>query len=312
MTRRSLARSVATGLLVEVRPCIYAVHTMTVTDPVLRHRNAVIESQLGRGPGWAAARRSAAVVMRLPLIGQPPTTPQLARDAGEAQSHGGDRHARVTTLPRQQRVHYDGVLLTSPARSVADIARAESFRNAVVTADGALRRGVEGKAFAVVLGEMRRWPGVGQARAALAFADGRAESPGESLARVALHAHRLPAAEPQVEIWRYGHLVARVDLLLREALLAIEFHGAIKFTDAGVLPALLERQEELRSCGLDVLNTDWDETFGHPERFARRVAARIGERWQARLAPGVELRSTVLRPVPPSLAMPWLFEERAA
>jgi hypothetical protein len=153
---------------------------------------------------------------------------------------------------------------------------------------------------------------VGGARLAMQFADGRSESPGESLARAALARFEVAAAEPQVEVWKEGVFVARVDLLVWRGLLAVEFNGAVKFTEEGVLPALLERQEALRGCGLDVLNTDWDEVFTAPAAFAVRVRGRLAERGTPRLPRGVELRSTMLRPVAPSLDLSTLVRSVAA
>jgi hypothetical protein len=134
----------------------------------------------------------------------------------------------------------------------------------------------------------------------------------ESLARAALARFEVAAAEPQVEVWKEGVFVARVDLLVWRGLLAVEFNGAVKFTEEGVLPALLERQEALRGCGLDVLNTDWDEVFTAPAAFAVRVRGRLAERGTPRLPRGVELRSTMLRPVAPSLDLSTLVRSVAA
>ncbi|MGB8649911.1 MAG: type IV toxin-antitoxin system AbiEi family antitoxin domain-containing protein [Mycobacteriales bacterium] len=303
--QRALRRALADGTVVQVRPCVFAAWDLSSgRDVVAVHRARVLAEQLGRGPGWFAARRSAALLMGLPLIGRPPLRPQLLRDAAGTRGRGTDRHARVGALPPGQRTVVDGVPVTSPARTVIDIARGESFRNAVVVADAALRRGVTRGDLEQVLAGMRRWPGAARARRAVAFADGRAESPGESVTRVACLLEGLPVPEPQVEVWRDGRFVARVDLLVEEGLLLIESDGAVKFTDPGVLPALLARHEELRDCGLEVLRTDWDQTFSRTQLFGDRVRDRLRTSYARRLAPGVELRRTVTRPVGPSLATP--------
>ena len=173
-----------------------------------------------------------------------------------------------------------------------DLARQEPFRNGVVVADAALRAGVARNDLEAVVSTQRRWPGVVRARDVVAFADGRSESPGESVTRAALHREGLPVPEPQVEVWRWGRFVARLDLLYRELLLAVESDGAIKFTDAGVLPALLSRTEEIRDCGIDVIHTNWNETFKDSREFGRRVRARL--ELPRRLAPGVVLVSTTV------------------
>lgn len=304
VSRRQLDRAVTGGVLLEVRQGVYVESERPAERTELdRHRAEVIEDQLAFGPGWFAARRSAALLLGLPVIGRAPDRAQLLRDAAGTHAHGRDRHARVGRLPRNQTMLYDDVPVVSPARAVADIGRAESFRNAVVVADAALRRGMEREELQLVLRQMRRWPGVAHARRVAAFADGRAESPGESLVRVACLLEGLPAPEPQVEIWRYDVFVARVDLLIQDALLVIESDGGVKFTDAGVLPALLARQEAIRDCGLEVLRTDWGQTFKNTDLFARRVRDRMASAASRRLAPGVRLVSTQVRVQAPVLSV---------
>ena len=177
--------------------------------------------------------------------------PQLVRDPEGTRSKARDRHERIAPLPPDQRTDVAGLVTCTQARVVVDIARAEPFRNGLVVADAAMRAGTTRAELVAVLATMRRWPGVTAARAVVDLADARVESPGESVTRAALRAEGLPMPEPQVEVWRYGRFVARLDLLYRQWLLAIETDGALKFTDAGVLPDLLDRSErQLRLIAL--------------------------------------------------------------
>ena len=108
-----------------------------------------------------------------------------------------------------------------------DLARTESLRSGVVTADAALRSGLPREELVRVLDAHRGWPGVRRARTALAFADGRSESPLESLGRLTCLEEDLPVFEPQVEVWLDGELIARVDGLWREQLVVFEGDGAM-------------------------------------------------------------------------------------
>src|SRR5947209_16602181 len=103
--------------------------------------------------------------MGLPLIGRPPTVPQLVRDGNQRGANGRDRHARISPLPPADTWEYDEIGMCTPARTVIDIARAESFRNAVVVANAALRRGVDRSDLEACLARMKRWPGAARARA---------------------------------------------------------------------------------------------------------------------------------------------------
>ena len=305
ITQHRLAVLVKQGLLYEPAFGVYAPTTDDVVDPVVRHANVVREAQLSARKGaWYAARRSSAFLMGIPLIGRQPPVAQLVRDGNQKGAHGQDRHARISPLPSSDTWEYQDVAMCRPARTVVDIARAEPFRNAVVAVDGALRRGLDPTDLHAVLARMKRWPGVVPARKAVQFADGRAESALESLSRVAAWVHARLAPEPQVEVYVRGKLIARLDLLVRECLLAIEPDGAIKFDGPLVLPSLLARQEAIRGAGIDVLRTGWDEVFKTPEAFGARLLARVAERGPRSLPRGVELRSTVVRPQPPLLDAP--------
>jgi hypothetical protein len=303
LTRHRLARLLKQGVLLDAGHGVYAPATAT-SDPVRAHANLVHEAQLASTRQWYAARRSAALLMGLPLIGRPPARAQLVRDGSQRGAHGRDRDLRVSPLPSEDRWELEGISLCSPARTVIDIARAESFRNGVVVADAAVRRGIDVADLSAVLKRMRRWPGVARARSVVRFTDGRAESPGESLVRVACLVEQLPIPEPQVEVWFWGRFVARVDLMVGESLLAVESDGAIKFNEPLVLPALISRQEQLRYAGVDVLRTNWDETFKDSSQFGRRMRERLRERGQRELPPGLELRSTAVRPQLPLLGIP--------
>ena len=70
----------------------------------------------------------------------------------------------------------------------------------------------------VALRDARLGPGRADARVAVELADGLAESPGESWARVLIFSLGLTTVEPQVEIRdRQGKLVGRVDFLFRKS-----------------------------------------------------------------------------------------------
>jgi hypothetical protein len=217
--------------------------------------------------------------------------PQLVRDKSAPALRGHSRHERIAPLPPADREHLV-VPVTSAARAVVDIARDECFRNAVVAVDGALRAGVTAQELESVLARTRRWPGVVAARAAIAFGDPRAETPLESISRVAFHALGLPAPEPQVEIWYGGELVARVDFLWREQHVVGEADGRGKYASVEDLYQEKRREERLRDLGFEVVRWDWQEVY----RPGPSLLAAMGRSLQRgrlnTLLPGVLLRST--------------------
>lgn len=297
-SKGALDRALAAGRLVALAPGVYVDAETLEGDRRSRHLLEARALVLAHGDAWHLARRSAAVLHGLPLLGPAPSQVQLTRDQPPNHAHAASRHRRVHRLLPEEVTLLDGLPTTSPARTVYDIARAESFRAGLVVADGALRAGVPRAQLLAVLASHPRWPGSRRARAVMLFADGRAETPLESLGRATCLEHGLPVFEPQVEVWLDGELVGRVDGLWREGLLVFEADGALKFTGAGVLPDLLTRQERIRDTGLDVVRAGWGDVTRRRAAFAARARARLGDRAGVRLRPGVELVSTLVRPVP--------------
>ena len=305
-TSYRLDRAVRAGLLIETTRGVFAVAVHTA-DPVQTHADLVRDIQLSSRKPWFAARRSAALLMQLPIIGRPPAHAQMVREGYRGGAQGRDRHLRVSPLHPADRWEYAGIAMTTGARTVADIARAESFRNGVVVADAALRRGVPREELEQCLARMKSWPGIRRARDVVGFADGRSESPGESVTRVAALFPGIPKLLPQVEIWSHGSFVARVDFLIEGCLLGVEFDGALKFDGDRVLPDLLRRGEAIRDAGVDIIRTFWDEVFVTPEVFQRRLLARVQALGPRRLPRSTELRPSALRLQAPLLGRPMDF-----
>lgn len=261
-------------------------------EPRQRHLVDLRARLLVRADGWHAARRSAAIVHGLPLLGALPPRPLLVRDRDAPSDRGFLRTERLNTLPVQEREQRDDVPVTTLARAAADLAREESFRSALVVVDAALAQGLTLDQLVAVLDRCRSWPGVAQARKVLAWADGRAESPLESISRAGFVRCGLPMPEPQVEIWHEGALVARVDFLWRAQHVIGEADGRVKYASVADLYAEKRREERLRDLGFEVVRWDWSSAY-HPERGLDSAIRRALVRGALNtLVPGVVLRST--------------------
>jgi len=118
------------------------------------------------------------------------------------------------------------------AAAGAEFARTADFRAAVVVLDQVLHRGVPRATIEALLtdGTAR---GRTRALAALAFADARSDSVGESLARVVLHEAGAPVPVLQQEFRTRDGLVARVDFWFPEQGVVVEYDGAVKYRDPG-------------------------------------------------------------------------------
>ena len=153
-----------------------------------------------------------------------------------------------TTLwsgPRGTRVHQadlepadvewlDGVPLTRASRTAWDVAAHESLGTAVAAVDAMVRSGTVTLAdlgARAARGATRK--GVVPFRRVLELVDPRAESAPESRVRVALLMAGL-APVPQFEVRVGGRFLARVDLAVPEARLAVEYEGAHQFSGAQI------------------------------------------------------------------------------
>jgi hypothetical protein len=177
------------------------------------------------------SHQSAAIMHGLAVWGASLSTVHVTR-----RGHGGGHrrrwvHTHVAPLRDDEVVVIDGVPTTSVARTLVDIARTAGFEPGVVTADHALHAGLlTGEQLAVAAAEAKGRTGVGTARQVARFADGRAESPGESRSRVQIMCAGLPRPELQAEIWSAdGEFLGRVDFLFEKLRTVGEFDGQVKY-----------------------------------------------------------------------------------
>jgi hypothetical protein len=181
-------------------------------------------------------------------------------------------------LPTSHVVISGGVPVTSLARTAVDLMRAGTFDDAVAVADAALHLGAERSDLESVAEFCRRWPGSRTARTALSFADGRSESPAESVCRVRL-AEWGYRPELQVDLFDTEGLIGRVDLFLRAFRIVIEVDGWVKVLDpwAGSAREALRlreaRERRLRDAGWFVIRTTWHELRYEPSVFLARLEA---------------------------------------
>jgi hypothetical protein len=280
LSRRELARQVASGELVRIRYGFYVKASLAAAaaaDPVLAHLLNVAEAVNGL-PQAVASHQSAAVLRGLDLLhgasGGPVclTVPPGTR-VGSYRGANVVRHS--AGLPDTHVTKLFGVPVTTAARTVVDIARTGSLMRGVVTADSALHQRWTSKTeLRRVLASCDRWPGIGNARTVVEFSNSLAESVLESCARVIFHQRGLPSPELQVAIIGPGESpIARVDFLWREHGVAAEADGLLKYQTGADAIAELKRDRLVRERGLEVIHFTWKELFREQDRVVRRILA---------------------------------------
>lgn len=289
---RSLHRAVSRGDLVRlVRGCFIPAQVLVGLRPwEVEQLRVVVAATRGRVRqpicGLSAARVWGVPILeddRMPIV-----------DALGWHSHAGRRTSDVqywaTRDVRSHVVVHDDVLVTDLPRTIAELGVRSSFARTVAAIDWAVRirhsRGEpvttndEIRAAADVLGLVR---GRARLERALAFADGRAESPGESWTRVLIHELGFEAPDLQHEYRMSDGRRFRTDFRWASLRLAGEFDGELKYRAAearggrSVEQVVIDekaREDAVRSSGDGMLRCVWADL--RDSRRLRQLAETAG------------------------------------
>lgn len=178
----------------------------------------------------------------------------------------------------------DGDWLSSPARTVLDVAMTRGVEAGIVVADDFLRRDLTSKdELWMVYGCVKDWPGALILRLVIERCDGRSESVAESLGRELFRRHHVPMPLPQFEVFRAdGSLAGRTDWAWPEHRLLGEFDGKGKYvrylrageTTADAVLREKHREDELRELtGWSFIRLVWADLFRGEQTAARVIAA---------------------------------------
>jgi hypothetical protein len=121
----------------------------------------------------------------------------------------------------------NGLPVTTPLRTACDLGRVRWTSQAIAALDAMLRLGLFSRE--QLLAEVERFRGmrwVTTLRAIAPLADGRSQSPGESVLRLRWIEARIGEPTPQLEVWRDGRLLAILDIASGTVRYAAEYDGA--------------------------------------------------------------------------------------
>jgi hypothetical protein len=162
----------------------------------------------------------------------------------------------------------------TPARTVIDLARSLDFQAGVVAADSALHQKLTTQEeLRSVLAACPLRSGIRRATEVVEFADGLAESPLESIARVVFRDCGLPP--PALQVWLGGTTepAARVDFYWKKYRTIVEVDGAVKYTDPLRASNQLRRDAVLRADGFEVVHFGWAEITENPAFVVASIKA---------------------------------------
>jgi hypothetical protein len=288
--------------LVQIRQDHYTLPSLYESaDPVARHRIEAAAALMARGwvagqpnPTFVVGHASAAMLWGLPV--PPPLkaedhlavphslSPENLSDVVLISANRSNRTHRAEVKVRPGKlfpghvVLLDGLPVTSLARTAVDVMRGTSRTWAVIVADCALRLGCEQIELVSAAEACRRWKGGVHALEMAKFADARAESAAESVARLVVHDHGLPKPDLQVWVTDSAGRRRRLDIAFIERWTQLDVDGKVKYTDAYRDPALALWDEKLREDGLrdvgwEFVRTNWAELVREPHKVAARLRA---------------------------------------
>ena len=241
--------------------------TYEAADAAARLALSVAAERLVTAVDLVAVGATAAVLHDLPLLGGVASRLHLAERKEDRPLH----HGTSATLAPADVTAVRGVPVTTLERTAVDVARARGYLAGVVAMDAALARGVDREALERSARACVRWPGARHARRAADLADGRAESPLESVGRVRFDEQGLPPCELQVVLGDEDGPIARVDHYWEDQRTVAEADGALKYRSPADLFAEKRREDRLREAGFEVVRYTWDEVVRQPEVVAARV-----------------------------------------
>lgn len=285
LTRRALLRRGVTdteirtarrsGTIVPVRRgCFAETAQITASSPEERHLLVARAALDAASSSLVLSHESAALAWGFDLWRGAPELVHLTTDRPTGGRIDRTRHVHAHRLDVEDVTERHGLPITTAVRTVADLACALPFDEAVCVGDSALRsRAVTSELLAAALARCGRRRGTAKARRVLPFVDGRSESIGESRSRAYFDRFDVPAPDLQVEIVVDGKTF-RVDFLWDGVV--GEFDGLSKYAgdqggDAVVREKL--REDALRAAGYVVIRWTWPDLADG--RLARRVLAAV-------------------------------------
>lgn len=242
--------------------------------PIAAPRAQELAACLACGPGAFVGRRSAAVLWQ-ELPPDDPTRPVDILLRGGIRKHPGIHVRRAASLHSDEVTELDGIPITTPARTILDLAATTSPRELERALAQALARrltttGELGK----LLGRARGRRGTAVLRAWLE-GQGPALTRSEAEERLLTLIRKARLAEPEVNVrvsgfevdfyWRAHRLVAEVD--------GFAFHAAAE-------PFENDRRRDfaLASSGISVVRVTWKRLVKEPEVVLGQLAQALGAR----------------------------------
>ena len=256
MTGDQIRQRVRSGLWTALDRATYLIHADVPDDPFVAARRGHVDrcvAAVQRHPGSAIGFGSCAIAHGLPLVTGVPALGQIiVPDGGWTGIRNGVRYRTMQVEPAhvtEMDPFGDGsrANVTTPARTVVDIARTLTRADAVAAGDAALRAGLATTdEMSDILTGMSHVRGCRSAQAVLPLLNPRRETALESWSALRFWEWGLPDATPQVDFHDEEGFIGRVDFYWEEFGVIGEADGRSKYVEPGALYAEKRREDRLR------------------------------------------------------------------
>ena len=278
----AIRRAIRSRLWTRIRQGAYTFTDLWAEmDAVARHLAAARAVLRRLGDRVALSHTSAALMHGVDVWGADLSRVHVTRlDGGAGRTEAGVVHHEGLCLDDDLMLSPDGLVM-KPARATLEAAAIVDAEAAVVLLDSGLHHGLfTPEEMTAGFELMQHWPGALHLQFAVRFADGRAESVGESRSRYLCYAHGLPAPDLQFHVYDdRGRLVGITDMVWHQHRLLGEFDGKVKYgrllapgEDPGEVVFREKRREDdlRRVTGYGMVRIIWADFFR-----ARETATRI-------------------------------------
>jgi hypothetical protein len=270
LTDDELRRARRRGDITVLDPGAYAsAHDPDLGKPEHRHRLRIAAAVPRVAADAVVSHVSAAVLLGLPVWGLHLRRVNVTRPRRSGGSRSGRLHVHTAGVDPDEILLVDGIAITSPARTVVDIARTATFEQAVAVADAALfRHLLDRAALDGAVERASRRPGAPAARRVVSFADPRSEGVGESRSRVLMARHAVATPVLQWEVTgSAGEVLGRADFGWPDRGWVGEFDGLVKYgrllrpgeVPADALVAEKRREDAMRNRLRGFSRWIWDD-----------------------------------------------------
>ena len=273
-SRKWLQRKIASGALEWALPGL----VLRIAGAPTTWRSTVMAAVLAGGPGSAASHRTAAALWK--LDGASPgiieiTVPRNRRLV----IPGVVVHRKKDLQPVDVTATFDGIPVTTPARTLVDCGAVWPARQLQEALDFAVREGLCSLARVIWrVSQVRRRGrnGISTIVEVLLTADGRVRSVLERRFLRVMHRFDLPGGRRQYEVHDRGRLVAKIDFAFPELKVAIEVTGHGTHSTRAQRRRDNRRRNELELLGWRVFEFTYEQVCFEPAYVAATVRQALG------------------------------------